>query len=190
MEKKLKPILRKVIAKLSEKSNTSLKDTKHELNHIILVLDWLYIIKPKPSLDLELACLLHDCDRFFPSRRALKKNFKDYNDYKKEHSKKSAKIAGEILKSLKQIKQIKSVQDIILNHEFGGNVKSNIVRDCDSLAFFNLEHLYFYFKKNGRQKTLAKINFMYSRMSPKNKKILNKNLDLKNYLELISILKK
>lgn len=188
MDKELKPILKKVIAELTTRSKVDLRNTKHEIAHIMSVLGWLYLIKPKPSLDLEIACLLHDCDRFFPRQRALKENFNDYDEYKKAHSKNSAKIAGEILKSLKQEKQIKLVQNIIANHEFGGDIKSDIIRDCDSLAFFNLEHANFYLKKNGPRKTRDKINFMYSRMSPKNQKFLKNHLHLKGYLELIGII--
>ncbi|MFA6382122.1 MAG: hypothetical protein WCX08_02535 [Candidatus Buchananbacteria bacterium] len=169
---KIKPSTKKVIIGLISHSDISVDRLRHEINHIFCALTWLYKLNSKPSLALELATALHDCDRLFDKRRAHRKNFKNYIDYKKSHSKISAKIAGEILIAVGQKYLVNQVKDLIIAHEFGGTVLANKLKVCDSFAFFD-QNLLDYYRDEGNRVTLEKMEFMYQRLDIKSKKLLS-----------------
>ena len=154
-----------------EESEVDLERLRHETNHALHTVEWLYQIEKKPAPFLVASALLHDCDRFFKRRRP-KNKFTDYISYKKEHSKNSAAIAGKILKSIGKSELAKKTAQIILLHEFGGTREADLIRDCDSLAFFDKNHLDYYLKTESKEKLAKKIKFMTDRMSIKAKQIL------------------
>ncbi len=59
------------------------------------------------------------------------------------------------------------------NHEFGGDKETEILKDADSIAYFDY-NVPFNLKRMGRDRTKEKIKFMYKRLSPESKKFVDK----------------
>jgi uncharacterized protein DUF4202 len=124
---------------------------------------------------LQIAALGHDIDRAVPDRMIKKNDYANYDEYKKHHALNSAKIMGELLGEFEfDEKVIDKVKLLIENHEVGGEGDAEILKEADSLSFF--EHaLPFYINVHTQQETKDKIKFMYNRLSD-NSKGLNKKL--------------
>ena len=69
--------------------------------------------------------------------------------------------------------EIERVRHLVENHEFGGDVETDILTDADSLAFFDY-NIPSYLKRNGEDRTKEKIKFMYSRLSNEAKVLVRK----------------
>lgn len=137
---------------------------------------WVLKLKPDADQALQIAALAHDIERSMLNKAqvASKEKFGNYERHKKEHSERSARIISNILKKHNFDKNfIRKVERLVLTHEFGGDKESDILKDADSLSFFesNLED---YFKRYGEEKTKFKIKFMFDRMSGKAKSIVRK----------------
>jgi len=159
------------------------KDPKHSK----LVLEWVLRLKPDADEALQIAALGHDIDRAIERRRVKKENFKSYEEYKKEHAKESAKITCELLEKHSFEKSfVSKVRFLIENHEVGGSEEAEILKEADSLAFFNFD-IYYYLKDRGNKKTKEKIRFMYERLSEKAKVLVNqvkfKDKEVKNIVK-------
>lgn len=186
---KISIYLKAIIKELVSQTEADLNTIRHEINHGLCTLFWVNKLFSDPPFELEAAAFLHDCDRFFPQRRARAKDFSSYPEYKKEHSRRSAMIAAEILKKIGQA-DIEKTAELILIHEVGGSNLADILRDADSLAFFD-KNLIDYAAQEGWPITLEKIDFMFKRMGDKAKKIfLEENFSSKLLPEMQSWLNK
>lgn len=58
-------------------------------------------------------------------------------------------------------------------HEFGGDKASDVLKEADSLAYFEY-NIPSYLKRNGKERTKEKIKFMYDRLSERGKGFVNK----------------
>jgi len=151
-----------------------------EVTHAQLVHKWVLILKPDADEALQIAALSHDIDRAITG--ITEKDLKDFSkiaEFKKEHAERSAQFISEILEKHKYPNAIISkVKLLVTNHEVGGDEESDILKNADSLAYFEY-NIPSYLKRNGQERTKEKINFMFVRMSPKAKKIV-KNLNYTN----------
>jgi hypothetical protein len=137
-----------------------------ELVHSRLVLKWVCILRPDADEALKIAALSHDIDRAVTG--ITEKDLKDFsklNEFKKEHSLRSAQFIGEILLKHQYPQQIiEKVKHLVGNHEFGGDEDTDVLTDADSIAYFDY-NIPSYLKRNGKERTKEKINFMYNRLS-------------------------
>ncbi|MDP2749979.1 MAG: DUF4202 family protein [Nanoarchaeota archaeon] len=135
-----------------------------------------YVLKLKPDADeaLKIAALAHDIERAVTG--ITEKDLKDYSkidEFKKEHSIRSSKIISDLMKSNGyDNKVIERVKYLVDNHEFGGKLDAEILKDADSLAFFDY-NIPSVFKRNGRERVIEKIKFMYRRLSSKSRKLVD-----------------
>jgi hypothetical protein len=143
--------------------------------HAKLVLKWVLKLKPDADEALKIAALAHDIDRAVtkivdpPTGNLLR-----YMRLKKEHSLRSAQIIGEILeKNQYPVSVIEKVRHLVENHEFGGDSESELLKDADSLAYFEY-NIPFYLRNHGKKNTIGKIRFMYQRMSDDARKSVGK----------------
>jgi hypothetical protein len=85
------------------------------------------------------------------------------------HSKRSAEIIKNILLKHKVNEiEIKRMQNIVLNHEFGGNREANLIRDADSLANFQwVDDMWGIIDRKSLEETMKR---MFERMDEDNKK--------------------
>ncbi len=145
-----------------------------ELQHGKAAKKWLLVLEPNANEAMQIAALAHDIERsFIDEKKHNKEEYsKDYNQHKREHSERSAKVVKELLEKFDFNENfINKVYKIVLNHEFGGDRETDLVRDADSISFFEI-NFNNYLKKYGSKKSKEKIHFMYDRMSDKAKEVV------------------
>lgn len=155
--------------------------------HAENVLQWLLKLKPDADETSQIAALAHDIDRADERRKIQRSDFSDYNQFKAAHANNSAKILKEILHNC-QVEQ--SVVDeacrLVERHEIGGDPFSDLLKDADSISFFEV-NMPLYFQREGYEETLKRCIWGYKRLSPKMKEICQ-NITYSHYL-LVKILK-
>lgn len=143
------------------------EDSFHSEN----VLKWIIKLKSDADEALQIAALAHDIDRANEHKKIKRNNFSDYNKFKSEHAKNSANILKGILIKC-NVKQ--SIIDescrLVEQHEVGGDLYSDLLKDADSISFFEI-NMPFYFQREGYEETLKRCIWGYNRLSPKMKKI-------------------
>ena len=112
------------------------------------------------------------CERNSLKGKTKRQDYVDYNEFKKAHSRKSAKVLGEIL-SKYDLNQtiIDKITNLVICHEFGGNPEANILKNADSISYFDV-NLPFYFQRNSEMETIFRMNWGYQRLSPNAKSIV------------------
>jgi hypothetical protein len=151
------------------------------INHFEQTVYWVKKLKPDADEALLIAAYAHDIQRAFRGsqiEKAIKKSKKGFNDKKlmKLHQEKGAEIMGKFLEKEGADKNlIERVKHLISRHEWGGDDNQNLLKDADSLSFFecNIEHfIKIKAREMGKDKVKAKFDWMYERItSPKAKKI-------------------
>lgn len=145
-----------------------------ELKHAKDTLNWLLIISPNADGVQRISALGHDVERAINpwklngtiNKKLSKKSFR------MEHSKRSAEIIKNLLLKHKVgADKIQRMENMVLNHEFGGNNESNIIRDADSLA--NLVWVDDMWGKIDRASLEGTMTRMFERMGEENKKFTN-----------------
>ncbi|MBX4196771.1 HD domain-containing protein [Candidatus Pacearchaeota archaeon] len=155
--------------------------SKIEYSHSHSVLKWVLKLKPDADIALKVAALGHDIDRSY-GEPVKKDESESYESFKMRHAARSAMIIDDILKKFDIDDKIrKKVKTLIENHEIGGSGDVEVLKDADSLSFFenNLEH----YQRTHLPYLKDKITFMYTRLSAKAKALLTtmsfQNEDLK-----------
>ena len=137
-----------------------------EVAHAERVRYYVLQLKPDAEYALQIAALSHDIERGVPPRVGgeNKEKFVDYDAHKREHSERSAAIISGLLGE-QGFKHpfIVAVHHYVLHHEFGGDPDTDVLKDADSLSFFD-ENLSWYLAHHGEATTRKKIRFMYNRM--------------------------
>jgi hypothetical protein len=146
---------------------------KNELQHAEATLKWLLHTKPDADLALQVAAFGHDIDRAIS--KITNKDLKDMSNYQKdreEHSQRSAQYLTAILvKNKYDTRLVDRVGDLVKNHEVGGDKDSDLLRDADSIAYFEF-NIPTYLERNGEEKTRHKIHFMFDRASERAQDII------------------
>jgi len=145
-----------------------------EMPHAKRTMHWIKILKPNADESYLIAAIGHDIERAFGAEKRMAR-IKDleFNDpeYIKPHEKRGAEIVAEFLKKEGADKKtIKKVYDMILKHEEGGTRDQNLLKDADSLSFFNDNHINSFMERIsdlGKRKVQAKIDWMYQRITSK-----------------------
>jgi len=159
-----------------------------EATHARLVHKWVLTLKPNADEALQIAAWSHDIDRAVTG--ITEKDLKDFSkidEFKKEHAERSAEFISEILRKNNYSDTIiYKVKTLVSKHEVGGDEESNVLKDADSLAYFE-HNIPSYLKRNGLERTKEKIKFMFERMSPAAKKIAKglkyANLEIKKTVD-------
>jgi hypothetical protein len=155
-------------------------DTIRDIKHYERTLYWLLRLKPDADEALQIAAYSHDAERVFRSAEYTNisksaKGFRD-EDHLKHHQDIGAKLISDFLLEHGATGQLaKKVWVSISKHEVGGNDDQNLLKDADSLSFFENNVGFFLTRqveKMGKEKVKDKFNWMYERItSPKAKKI-------------------
>jgi len=144
--------------------------------HAQSVHKWVLKLKPDADEALQIAALSHDIDRTMTG--ITEKDLKDYSqidEFKKQHAKRSAQFISEILRKRGYLEDvINKVAKLVENNEVGGDEETNILTNADSISYFE-GNIPTYLKRNGREQTKKKIQFMYKRI-PEEVKTLVRNL--------------
>ena len=144
------------------------EDARHAEN----TLEWLLKFDPKADQALQLAALAHDIDRAVEDRKVRRENFKDYEAFKAAHAQNSANMLREILIEC-GVDQATSDEACRLAalHEAGGDPRSDLLKDVDSVSFFEV-NLPFYFEREGWRETKRRCTWGYRRLSRRVKKVV------------------
>ena len=149
-----------------------------DLSHAENTLQWLLKIYPEADISLKIAAIGHDIERAIPER-VKREKFKSYDDFKKAHAKRSAEILKKILLKFNLSDSIiNNIYRLVENHEHGGNFCSDILKDADSLSFFD-NNIKYLFEREGFEKTLERAIWGYKRLSDRGKFYFN-NIKHKN----------
>jgi hypothetical protein len=142
--------------------------------HAENVLEWVLKLKPDADEALQIAALAHDIDRADEKRKISRSDFSDYNTFKAAHAKNSAKILRKIL-NVYHVEQtiIDEACRLVGRHEAGGDLCSDLLKDADSISFFEV-NMPLYFQREGYEETLKRCIWGYKRLSPKMKVICQK----------------
>jgi len=140
------------------------------LSHHLRTRDYLLILDPNISLEAKVAALTHDLERQFPNPVPFPERIDDQK-YLLAHGKSSAKVVIDYLRSQKFRLNYKRLEQLITNHEVGGDPESDLIRDADSISFLEVVAPYF-LKKHGKEEAKDKLSYMFKRIeNPQAKKL-------------------
>ena len=145
-----------------------------DLEHSANTLEWLLRLDPHADEALRIAALGHDVERAVSSRRINKADFKSFDEFKAAHAMNSARILAEILEECSVEKSvIKEVFRLVCLHETGGDERSDLLKDADSLSFFDV-NLPYYFARNSVDATFERGVWGYKRLTRKSRETVKK----------------
>ncbi len=133
--------------------------------HARNTLKWLLKLNPGADKNLRLASLTHDIERAIPERKVKRVDYPDYESFKKAHAENSAIIVAQIMRRHRVCEEvIRDVTDLIKMHEIGGTERADLLRDADSLSFFD-RNLLFYAERNSLEEVTRRCIWGYNRIS-------------------------
>jgi len=152
------------------------KNGKRAFIHAKGVRKYLLQLNPQADYALQISALAHDIERatdIISKKKKEELRKKDYTAYKREHSIVGAKITKELLTKHKYDKKfIQKVEYLITNHEFGGDIEVNYLRDADSLSFFADNAKWYLEHDHTIEQLKDKLEFMYSRAGKKAQELI------------------
>ena len=144
------------------------EDSRHSKN----TRAWVLRLKPEADIALQIAALGHDIERSMKELKIKRENYIDYNEFKMSHARNSAKVLDDLLSKYDLNEAIRyKVSNLVTHHEFGGNSEENILKDADSISYFDV-NLPFYFQRNSKGETAFRIMWGYQRLSDEAKSIV------------------
>src|SRR5690606_29227380 len=137
---------------------------EEDAGHAENTLHWLLRLDPAADAALRLAALAHDIERA-RARRLRRQRFASYDDFKARH----AEIGARITRRLLHVAGVEeSVREeacrLVRRHEVGGDPRSDLLKDADSLSYFD-HNLPYYYRREGWEETLRRARWGYSRLS-------------------------
>ncbi len=139
------------------------EDPVHSKN----TLKWLLKLNPDADEALQIAALGHDIERAIDECKVRREDFEQYDRFKAAHAHNSAKILKEIMLDCGLDETlIEQVYELVRRHEVGGDERSDLLKDADSISYFevNLSH---YYKRHGWDETQRRCLWGYKRLSKK-----------------------
>ncbi len=151
-----------------------------QIKHFKRTVYWIKQLKADADEALLISAIAHDIERAYRKEDMLKKKRTlSYTNPKffRPHEERGAEIMAEFLKKEgAQQKLIDRVKMLISKHEEGGNEDQNLLKDADSISFFENNVSTFLTKhlsETGKEKVREKFDWMFNRItSGKAKKIV------------------
>ena len=138
------------------------EDPEHSRN----TLEWLLKLDPRADTALRIAALGHDIDRAVETHKVQRADFTDYDAFKAAHARNSASILLEILTDcgIEDEALVREIERLVCAHEVGGDPRADLLRDADSLSYFDV-NLPLYYARNGWEETRRRCAWGYQRLS-------------------------
>lgn len=147
-------------------------DVPEDPAHAQNTLDWLLLLKPTADNALVIAAFAHDIERAINSRKVLRANFPDYEAFKAAHARNSAEIVKKIMHDCDVPQDIAGeVYRLISLHEVGGDPRSDLIKNADSVSFFEV-NLPLYFERHGWEESVRRSIWGYRRLSPRMREVV------------------
>ncbi len=145
------------------------EDPEHSRN----TLKWLLELDSSADAALRIAALGHDIDRAAEARKVQRADFADYDAFKAAHARNSADMLLEILADcgIEDEALVHEVARLVCAHEVGGDPRSDLLKDADSLSYFDV-NLPLYYARNGWEETRRRCEWGYRRLSERVKPIV------------------
>lgn len=146
------------------------EDSIHSKN----TLQWLLRLKPDADEGLQIAALGHDIERAIDEQKVKRQDFEDYDAFKHAHARNSASILRELMldNGISDPKFIDDIYTLVCRHEVGGDPRSDVLKDADSLSYFDVNLPHFY-RREGWEDTLDRCLWGYRRLSENGKAMLH-----------------
>ena len=160
-------------------------NNQDDIKHLDRTVYWLKQLKPDADEALRIAAFAHDTERAFIDAAAnekFKTSTKGFTDeeHLNHHQNKGAEIIANFLKEQNAPQElIDRVQMLISKHEVGGNEDQNLLKDADSISYFENQIEHFLTKKVaevGKEKVRVKFQWMFDRITSERAKELAKLL--------------
>ena len=144
------------------RASTVPEDPEHSRN----TLEWLLKLDSRADAALRIAALGHDIDRAVETRKVQRADFSDYDAFKAAHARNSAAIVLEILADcgVEDAALVREIERLICAHEVGGDSRADLLKDADSLSYFDV-NLPLYYARNGWEETRRRCAWGYQRLS-------------------------
>ena len=141
--------------------------------HAENTLEWLLRLDPKAEQALQIAALAHDIDRAIENQKVRRGDFDDYDVFKAAHARNGAKILRTVLDEcgVAELTQDEACR-LVAQHEVGGDPSSDLLKDADSISFFDI-NMPFYYQREGWEETKRRSIWGYRRLSPRMKELTN-----------------
>lgn len=163
--------------KQAEQAKEAIRDyiagssTPEDPAHAENTLEWLLRLRADADLALQFAALGHDIDRASPNK-VRRHDFADYDAFKAAHALHGAAILRDILRAHYLPPDIIACTSKLVElHETGGNPNADILKDADSLSYFdtNLPH---YLAREGEKEAVRRSIWGLERLSDNGLQIL------------------
>jgi hypothetical protein len=138
--------------------------------HFLRTKHWLLELKSDADEAFCISAVAHDIERAFRDPNNDKAETAGFLDdfFLKYHPQKGAEIIGEFLKSQNADEElIERVKFIISKHETGGDDDQNLLKDADSISFFenNTDGFVKMAEEIGKEKVKEKFEWMFNRIT-------------------------
>ncbi|MBW2062975.1 MAG: DUF4202 family protein [Deltaproteobacteria bacterium] len=144
------------------------EDPGHSRN----TLDWLLRLEPDADEALRIAALGHDIERALEEQKVCQADFTDFSAFKSAHALNSAQILKEVMSGCGTPDGLaEDVCRLVRCHETGGDPRSDLLKDADSLSFFEV-NLPLYFQRHTQEETLQRCLWGLQRLSLERRKLL------------------
>lgn len=146
------------------------EDPRHTEN----TFGWLLRLDPGADQALQIAALAHDIDRAVETRKVHRSDHDDYDSFKSAHARNGAMILREILGKCAVAKYTTDEAcRLVALHEVGGNPRSDLLKDADSISFFEV-NMPLYYQREGWEETKRRCIWGYRRLSARMKEFAKK----------------
>ena len=136
--------LKKRIVEIIKKSSNP-EDPIHAKN----TLEWMIKLEPQADEALKIAALGHDIERAISKRKIKRENYTNYEEFKKAHALNSTEVLSKLMETFKVKKELREEIFYLVNHhETGGNKRANLLKNADSLSFFQVNLPYYFIRNN------------------------------------------
>ncbi len=143
-----------------------------QIKHFVQAVHWLKVLSPEADEALLVAAIVHDIERAFRQKDVLeKKNSAGFTslEFYRPHEERGAEIIADFLKQ-QNVNEgfIERVKMLVSRHEEGGNDDQNLLKDADSVSFFETNVSLFLgekVKEDGKKKVKQKFDWMFNRIT-------------------------
>lgn len=152
----------------------------YQIKHFKRTVYWTKKLKPDADKALLIAAIAHDIERAFRksvSHEQVKESAKGFSDkkYIGPHQREGAEIIADFLKREGADRRlIRRVKMLISKHEIGGNADQDLLKDADSISFFenNVTNFIKLMPEMKAEKINSKFDWMFNRITSKKAKVI------------------